>query len=62
MTESSVVSLCGCIDSNCFRHTVPDSLWKEARGKDLHWYQNSLSDGSPIFIYLHGNTGTRYDR
>ncbi|XP_041866424.1 lysophosphatidylserine lipase ABHD12 [Melanotaenia boesemani] len=40
-------------------YTVPESLWKEAQGKDLAWYQNSLSDGSPVFIYLHGNTGTR---
>lgn len=40
-------------------HTVPESRWKEAQGKDLAWYQDSLSDGSPVFIYLHGNTGTR---
>ncbi|TWW78107.1 Monoacylglycerol lipase ABHD12 [Takifugu flavidus] len=40
-------------------HTVPDRLWKEAQGKDLDWYQKSLTDGSPIFIYLHGNTGNR---
>nr|XP_046257214.1 monoacylglycerol lipase ABHD12-like [Scatophagus argus] len=40
-------------------HTVPVSQWKEAQGKDLAWYQNSLNDGSPVFIYLHGNTGTR---
>nr|XP_020455562.1 monoacylglycerol lipase ABHD12-like isoform X4 [Monopterus albus] len=40
-------------------HTVPDSQWKEAQGKDLAWYQNTLSDGNPVFIYFHGNTGTR---
>ncbi|XP_068597653.1 lysophosphatidylserine lipase ABHD12-like [Brachionichthys hirsutus] len=40
-------------------HTVPEHRWNEAQGKDLAWYQNSLSDGNPIFIYLHGNTGTR---
>ncbi|XP_036980752.1 lysophosphatidylserine lipase ABHD12-like [Acanthopagrus latus] len=40
-------------------HTVPESRWKEAQGKDLAWYQNSLNDGSTVFIYLHGNTGTR---
>uniref|UniRef100_A0A1A8H1Z6 Abhydrolase domain containing 12B n=1 Tax=Nothobranchius korthausae TaxID=1143690 RepID=A0A1A8H1Z6_9TELE len=40
-------------------HTVPESRWKEAQGKDLEWYQNTLSDGSPVFIYLHGNTGAR---
>ncbi|KAL3049988.1 hypothetical protein OYC64_012118 [Pagothenia borchgrevinki] len=40
-------------------HTVPESKWKEAQGKDLAWYQNTLRDGSPVCIYLHGNTGTR---
>nr|XP_033468662.1 lysophosphatidylserine lipase ABHD12 [Epinephelus lanceolatus] len=40
-------------------HTVPESQWKEAQGKDLAWYQNTLSNGNPVFIYLHGNTGTR---
>ncbi|XP_028279109.1 monoacylglycerol lipase ABHD12-like [Parambassis ranga] len=40
-------------------HTVPESRWEEAQGKDLAWYQNTLGDGSPVFIYLHGNTGTR---
>uniref|UniRef100_UPI003AB06A25 lysophosphatidylserine lipase ABHD12-like n=1 Tax=Centroberyx gerrardi TaxID=166262 RepID=UPI003AB06A25 len=40
-------------------HTVPESLWKEAQGRDSAWYQKSLGDGSPIFIYLHGNGGNR---
>ncbi|XP_043993010.1 lysophosphatidylserine lipase ABHD12-like [Gambusia affinis] len=40
-------------------HTVPESRWKEAQGKDLLWYQNTLNDGNPVFIYLHGNTGSR---
>ncbi|KAG7462811.1 hypothetical protein MATL_G00188710 [Megalops atlanticus] len=40
-------------------HTVPDSRWKEAQGKDLAWYQESLKDGAPVIIYLHGNGGTR---
>ncbi|XP_029305850.1 monoacylglycerol lipase ABHD12-like [Cottoperca gobio] len=40
-------------------HTVPESQWKEAQGKDLAWYQKTLRDGSPVFIYLHGDTGTR---
>lgn len=39
--------------------TVPESLWEEAQGKDLAWYQSRLGDGRPVFIYLHGNTGTR---
>ncbi|XP_019902659.2 lysophosphatidylserine lipase ABHD12 isoform X2 [Esox lucius] len=40
-------------------HTVPESQWKEAQGKNLGWYQKSLGDGCPIVIYLHGNGGTR---
>uniref|UniRef100_A0A8C5I507 Si:ch211-117n7.7 n=1 Tax=Gouania willdenowi TaxID=441366 RepID=A0A8C5I507_GOUWI len=40
-------------------HTVPASQWEEAQGKDLAWYQKALDSGSPVFIYLHGNTGTR---
>uniref|UniRef100_A0A3B5QR50 AB hydrolase-1 domain-containing protein n=1 Tax=Xiphophorus maculatus TaxID=8083 RepID=A0A3B5QR50_XIPMA len=39
-------------------HTVPESRWKETQGKDLLWYQNTLNDGNPVFIYLHGNTGS----
>ncbi|XP_053535776.1 monoacylglycerol lipase ABHD12-like [Ictalurus punctatus] len=40
-------------------HTVPEQKWKEAQGKSLAWYEQSLGDGSPVFIYLHGNTGNR---
>ncbi|CAN9500093.1 unnamed protein product [Ophioblennius macclurei] len=39
--------------------TVPASQREEAQGKDLTWYQNSLGGGGPVFIYLHGNTGSR---
>ena len=42
------------------RHTVPDDKWKEAQGKDSAWYHRSLKDGSPVIIYLHGRTQTRY--
>ncbi|KAL7889769.1 hypothetical protein AOLI_G00020270 [Acnodon oligacanthus] len=37
-------------------HTVPEKRWKEAQGKGLDWYEKSLGDGSPVFIYFHGNT------
>ncbi|XP_062407193.1 lysophosphatidylserine lipase ABHD12-like [Sardina pilchardus] len=40
-------------------HTVPETLWQEAQGKDLGWYEQTLQNGAPIFIYLHGNGGTR---
>ncbi|KAI4886236.1 hypothetical protein NFI96_023521, partial [Prochilodus magdalenae] len=41
------------------RHTVPEHMWKEAQGKGQDWYEKSLGDGSPVFIYLHGNTNNR---
>ncbi|XP_049337457.1 lysophosphatidylserine lipase ABHD12 isoform X5 [Astyanax mexicanus] len=40
-------------------HTVPEHKWKEAQGKDLEWYEKSLGDGSPVFIYLHANMHNR---
>ncbi|XP_051507971.1 lysophosphatidylserine lipase ABHD12-like isoform X8 [Myxocyprinus asiaticus] len=40
-------------------YTVPEHRWTEAQEKDLEWYEKALGDGSPIFIYLHGNTGNR---
>ncbi|XP_051946650.1 monoacylglycerol lipase ABHD12-like isoform X2 [Xyrauchen texanus] len=40
-------------------YTVPEHRWKEAQEKDQEWYEKVLGDGSPIFIYLHGNTGNR---
>ncbi|KAL0964252.1 hypothetical protein UPYG_G00321350 [Umbra pygmaea] len=40
-------------------HTVPESQWKEAQGKDLEWYQKSLGYGNLIVLYFHGNGGTR---
>ncbi|XP_060728775.1 monoacylglycerol lipase ABHD12-like [Tachysurus vachellii] len=39
--------------------TVPEQKWKESQGKGLEWYEQSLGDGSPVFIYFHGNTGNR---
>lgn len=40
-------------------HTVPETQWKEVQGKDLSWYEKTLDNGSPVFIYLHGNTNNR---
>ncbi|XP_073729239.1 lysophosphatidylserine lipase ABHD12 [Misgurnus anguillicaudatus] len=39
--------------------TVPKHKWKESQGQDLSWYEKALGDGSPVFIYLHGNAGNR---
>lgn len=62
MMQSLFVHVSECVVLNRRRHTVPDRRRKEAQGKDLEWYQNTLKDGSPVFIYLHGNTGSRYNK
>lgn len=43
------------------RHTLPASQWEEAAGKGPEWYRETLKDGNPVIIYLHGNLGTRWD-
>ncbi|XP_042357316.1 lysophosphatidylserine lipase ABHD12-like [Plectropomus leopardus] len=40
-------------------HTLPASQWEEAAGRSPEWYWETLGDGHPVIIYLHGNTGTR---
>uniref|UniRef100_A0A8C4Q6T0 Serine aminopeptidase S33 domain-containing protein n=1 Tax=Eptatretus burgeri TaxID=7764 RepID=A0A8C4Q6T0_EPTBU len=40
-------------------HTTPESLWREAKGKDQPWYEESLHNGNSVILYLHGNAGTR---
>ncbi|XP_076605161.1 lysophosphatidylserine lipase ABHD12-like [Chaetodon auriga] len=40
-------------------HTLPASQWEKAAGKSPEWYWETLGDGRPVIIYLHGNTGTR---
>ncbi|XP_038865148.1 lysophosphatidylserine lipase ABHD12-like isoform X4 [Salvelinus namaycush] len=40
-------------------HTVPDSQWEKAQGACPEWYSETLGDGSPVIIYLHGNVGSR---
>lgn len=43
------------------RHTLPASQWEKAGGKSPEWYWETLGDGRPVIIYLHGNVGTRWD-
>ncbi|KAI3367505.1 hypothetical protein L3Q82_026358 [Scortum barcoo] len=43
-------------------HTLPASQWEDASGKSPEWYQETLGDGRPVIIYLHGNIGTRWDK
>lgn len=43
------------------RHTLPASQWEGAGGKSPEWYRETLEDGNPVIIYLHGNLGTRWD-
>lgn len=40
-------------------HTLPVSQWEKAAGRSPEWYWETLGDGSPVIIYLHGNLGTR---
>ncbi|XP_039993168.1 lysophosphatidylserine lipase ABHD12-like [Xiphias gladius] len=40
-------------------HTLPVNQWEEAVGKNPEWYWETLGDGHPVIIYLHGNLGTR---
>jgi len=40
-------------------HILPRNLIHQSQGKDRAWFESQLSDGSPIVIYLHGNTGSR---
>ncbi|XP_078133215.1 lysophosphatidylserine lipase ABHD12-like [Sander vitreus] len=40
-------------------HTLPASQWEDAPGKSPEWYRETLGDGRPVFIYLHGNGATR---
>lgn len=43
------------------RHTLPASQWEEATGRNPEWYRETLGDGRPVIIYLHGNVGTRWE-
>ncbi|KAF3700911.1 Monoacylglycerol lipase ABHD12 [Channa argus] len=40
-------------------HTLPASQWEEASGKSPEWYRETLGEGHPVIIHLHGNVGTR---
>jgi len=40
-------------------HILPVSLVEESEGKELGWWDNQLSDGRTVILYLHGNTAHR---
>ncbi|XP_034530973.1 lysophosphatidylserine lipase ABHD12-like [Notolabrus celidotus] len=40
-------------------HTLPVSQWEKAAGRSPERCWETLGDGSPVIIYLHGNLGTR---
>lgn len=40
-------------------HTLPATQWDEAAGRNAEWNLETLGDGRPVIIYLHGNLGTR---
>jgi len=41
------------------RHVLPASLVNRSKDADGHWFENSLSDGLPIILYMHGNSASR---
>uniref|UniRef100_A0A3Q0RQR7 AB hydrolase-1 domain-containing protein n=1 Tax=Amphilophus citrinellus TaxID=61819 RepID=A0A3Q0RQR7_AMPCI len=43
-------------------HTLPASQWEKSARRSPEWYQETLGDGTPVIIYLHGNVGTRWDK
>lgn len=40
-------------------HTLPASQWEKSARRSPEWYRETLGDGTPVIIYLHGNVGTR---
>lgn len=38
---------------------MPEHLVEESHGKGKEWFEASLSEGDPVIVYLHGNTGSR---
>ena len=40
-------------------HIVPKDLVASSQNQNATWFENSLSNGQPIILYLHGNTGSR---
>ncbi|XP_028293244.1 monoacylglycerol lipase ABHD12-like [Gouania willdenowi] len=40
-------------------HTLPVGQYEENDGREPGWHQETLGDGHPVVIYLHGNVGTR---
>uniref|UniRef100_A0A3P8NF33 Serine aminopeptidase S33 domain-containing protein n=1 Tax=Astatotilapia calliptera TaxID=8154 RepID=A0A3P8NF33_ASTCA len=43
-------------------HTLPASQWEKSARRSPEWYRETLGDGTPVIIYLHGNIGTRWDK
>lgn len=43
-------------------HTLPASQWEKSARRSPEWYRETLGDGTPVIIYLHGNVGTRWDK
>uniref|UniRef100_A0A668W3F4 AB hydrolase-1 domain-containing protein n=1 Tax=Oreochromis aureus TaxID=47969 RepID=A0A668W3F4_OREAU len=36
-------------------HTLPASQWEKSARRSPEWYRETLGDGTPVIIYLHGN-------
>lgn len=53
-----LVSMCICYLN---RQVLPGVLINESRKVDAsdEWYEAQLADGKPVFLYMHGNSGSR---
>jgi abhydrolase domain-containing protein 12 len=38
---------------------LPQDLINQSKNKSKAWFEQALSNGQPIVLYLHGNTGSR---
>jgi abhydrolase domain-containing protein 12 len=42
-----------------FRHILPASLMNESMNASDSFYEDALSHGEPVVVYMHGNSGSR---
>jgi hypothetical protein len=42
-----------------FRHVLPASLMNESVNASDSFYEEALSHGEPVIVYMHGNSGSR---
>jgi abhydrolase domain-containing protein 12 len=42
-----------------FRHILPASLMNDSMNANDSFYEELLSHGEPVIVYMHGNSGSR---